>query len=57
MTHGEIMRPLGIPGFPRFGGSAALTTHALDANLKTKKNHIEPDDYMAGTLKHFFEEV
>ena len=34
MTHGEVMRPLGIPGLPRFSGSTTLTAHTLGAHLK-----------------------
>lgn len=37
------MRPLSIPGLPRFSGSTTLAAHTLGANLKRK--HINTGIY------------
>lgn len=36
MTHGKVMRPLGIPGLSRFCGSATLAANTFCANLGRK---------------------
>lgn len=37
MTHGKVVRPLGIPGLSRFCGSTTLAANTFCANLKGEK--------------------